>query len=239
MPACLPALAQHSAPCLPPLPLASTTKQEALKDASAAVQERSGLLARVRDLTARLEEEQAQRGALKDKAARKLAAAEQEVRGQGQCSCSESHGWAIAACSAVLWTAGITSKPPRMPQVAALRGQLEGKARALQGLQADMKALQADAEAKMGACEAQLLACKQRTVALSAEVEAERARAAKVGAAEALQGGRMRHRQHAGGALPMLPQDDPCTLRLVRCRAAPRLLPLHCAAGQGGRGGGV
>ncbi len=41
-------------------------------------------------------------------------------------------------------------------QVASLRGELEGKARQLQGLEADMKSAQADAESKLGACEKQV-----------------------------------------------------------------------------------
>ena len=39
---------------------------------------------------------------------------------------------------------------------------------------------QGEAEGKMCACEKQLLACKERVSALTAEVEAERQRAAKV-----------------------------------------------------------
>ncbi|PRW58913.1 hypothetical protein C2E21_2665 [Chlorella sorokiniana] len=120
---------------------ARTAVQEALRDADAAVKERTALVARVRELQAKLEEEQAGRSALKDKVQRKLAAAEQEVL--------------------------------------ALRGELESKARALQGLQADMKGLQADAESKLATCEKQLLGCKERISGLSAELEAERGRAAK------------------------------------------------------------
>lgn len=41
---------------------------------------------------------------------------------------------------------------------------------------------QADAESKLATCEKQLLGCKERITGLSAELEAERARAAKVGA---------------------------------------------------------
>ena len=50
-----------------------------MKDAEAALKERAALLSKIRELQAKLEEEAASRSALKDKAQRKLLAAEQEV----------------------------------------------------------------------------------------------------------------------------------------------------------------
>lgn len=84
-----------SSPCLPgglstcscaragPAAAQCAHLQEALKDAEAALKERATLLAKVRELQGRLDEEVAGRSALKDKAQRKLAAAEQEVRVHG------------------------------------------------------------------------------------------------------------------------------------------------------------
>jgi hypothetical protein len=63
-------------------------------------------------------------------------------------------------------------------QVAALQGELEGKARQLQAAQAELKALRADAEGKVGACEAQLAGLRR-------DLEAERQRAGKVSWLEA------------------------------------------------------
>ena len=60
--------------CRPCAPL-----QEALKDAEGAQKERSALVARVKQLQQRLEEEQASRSQLKERVQRKLAEAEQEV----------------------------------------------------------------------------------------------------------------------------------------------------------------
>lgn len=57
----------------------ATVMQEAMKDAEAALKERAALLSKIRELQAKLEEEAASRSALKDKAQRKLLAAEQEV----------------------------------------------------------------------------------------------------------------------------------------------------------------
>jgi hypothetical protein len=54
--------------------------QEALRDAEAALKERTGLLVKVSQLQSRLEEERSKRGAFKEAVQRKLAAAEQEVR---------------------------------------------------------------------------------------------------------------------------------------------------------------
>ena len=55
--------------------------QDALKETEAAAQERVALLERVQRLQRRLEEEASGRAALRYKAQRKLATAEQEVRG--------------------------------------------------------------------------------------------------------------------------------------------------------------
>lgn len=60
--------------------------QEAMKDAEAAANERAGLVSKLRELQAKLDEEAASRSALKDRAQRKLAAAEQEVRGGFACT---------------------------------------------------------------------------------------------------------------------------------------------------------
>ena len=76
--------------CRPCAPL-----QEALKDAEGAQKERSALVARVKQLQQRLEEEQASRGQLKERVQRKLAEAEQEVGGVrvgGRC------GYVLAGC---------------------------------------------------------------------------------------------------------------------------------------------
>lgn len=53
--------------------------QEAMKDAEAVVKERAAVASKIRALQAKLEEEARARAALKDKAQRKLSAAEQEV----------------------------------------------------------------------------------------------------------------------------------------------------------------
>ena len=74
--------------------------QEALKDAEGALKERSALVARVKQLQQRLEEEQASRGQLKERVQRKLAEAEQEVGGVrvgGGC------GYVLAGCG-FWWT---------------------------------------------------------------------------------------------------------------------------------------
>lgn len=68
----------------------------------------------------------------------------------------------------------------RRRQVGVLRGELEAKARLLQGLAGDMKALQADAEEKLSNCERQVVAGKDRLAAAKLELESERQRAAKV-----------------------------------------------------------
>lgn len=60
--------------------------QEAMKDAEAAANERAGLVSKLRELQAKLDEEAASRSALKDRAQRKLLAAEQEVRGGFACT---------------------------------------------------------------------------------------------------------------------------------------------------------
>ena len=88
-------------------------------------------------------------------------------------------GRGTAPTPALLWDPTCPPSLAPAPQVAALRGDMEGKARQLQGLQADMKALQADAESRLGACEKQLAACQDRVVALKQEAEAERQRASK------------------------------------------------------------
>lgn len=147
------------------------------------MKQRAGLVAKVRELQGRLEEEGAARSALKDKVQRRLAAAEQEVRAVAGLSGGGGGHTGGGHPQQTRESQSLTSRPhaPCLPQVAALRGELEGKVAALQGLQAGMKALQGDAEAKLAACEAQLLGCKERTAHLAAEAEAERQRAAKVG----------------------------------------------------------